>query len=100
MSHREFLSWQEWLREEWNRPNRTDHYLLRIAQTNCTADTSLDQLKITWTWSVRSDEVNSEIPSLDEQITDVWVGMAAHGHAVEKRTRRLTDAEREELRNG
>jgi hypothetical protein len=31
MTHREFITWQEWLQEEWNRPSRTDHYLMRIA---------------------------------------------------------------------
>lgn len=33
MSHREFSTWDAWLEEEWNRPNRSDHYLMQIAAT-------------------------------------------------------------------
>ncbi len=31
MTHRQFLTWQEWLAEQWNTPSRTDHYLMRVA---------------------------------------------------------------------
>jgi len=31
MTHRQFEVWQEWLNQQWNKPSRTDHYLLRIA---------------------------------------------------------------------
>lgn len=31
MTHRQFMAWQEWLEGEWNRPSRTDHYLMQIA---------------------------------------------------------------------
>ena len=32
MTHRQFLAWQAWLEDEWNRPSRTDYYLMRVAQ--------------------------------------------------------------------
>ena len=35
MSHRQFLMWQERIRREWNQPDRTDHYLMQIAQRVC-----------------------------------------------------------------
>jgi hypothetical protein len=31
MTHRQFLAWQEWLLEDWNRPDKTDHYLMEVA---------------------------------------------------------------------
>lgn len=30
MTHRQFEAWREWLFEEWNKPSRTDHYLMQI----------------------------------------------------------------------
>ena len=30
-SHRQYLAWCVWLNSEWNRPNRTDQYLMQIA---------------------------------------------------------------------
>jgi hypothetical protein len=31
MTHRQYLAWQAWLDEEWERPNRTDQYLMQVA---------------------------------------------------------------------
>lgn len=31
-THREFLVWQAWLSLQWNRPDRTDHYLMMITR--------------------------------------------------------------------
>lgn len=31
MTHRQFLAWQAWLDEQWDRPDRTDQYLMQIA---------------------------------------------------------------------
>lgn len=31
MTHRQFLVWSAWLDEQWNRPDRTDHYLMQVA---------------------------------------------------------------------
>lgn len=28
MTHRQFLAWQEWLDEDFNRPSRADHYAM------------------------------------------------------------------------
>lgn len=30
-THREYLMWMAWRQLEWNRPSRTDHYLMQIA---------------------------------------------------------------------
>lgn len=32
MSHREYLTRLAWLDLQWNKPSRTDHYLMRIVQ--------------------------------------------------------------------
>lgn len=31
MTHREFLTWQAWIDRQWNRPDRTDFYLMQVA---------------------------------------------------------------------
>lgn len=31
MTHRQFLAWRAWLAMEWDRPSRSDHYLMQIA---------------------------------------------------------------------
>jgi len=31
-THREYKIWERWLQNEWNRPSRTDNYLMQIAQ--------------------------------------------------------------------
>jgi hypothetical protein len=31
-SHREYLLWKRHFKDEWNHPNRTDHYLMQIAR--------------------------------------------------------------------
>jgi hypothetical protein len=31
MTRRQFRAWQEWLLGEWNRPSRSDHYLMQAA---------------------------------------------------------------------
>ena len=30
-THREYVTWLAWLDEQWNQPDRTDHYLMQIA---------------------------------------------------------------------
>jgi hypothetical protein len=32
ISSREFVLWEQYLREELNKPNRTDHYIMQISQ--------------------------------------------------------------------
>lgn len=44
LTHRQFLTWQEWLGLEWNRPNRADHYSMRVAQAM--SGSKLDDYKI------------------------------------------------------
>lgn len=29
--HRQFEMWMEWLDQQWNKPDRTDHYLMQLA---------------------------------------------------------------------
>jgi len=31
MTHRQFLTWIEWLGQEWNKPSRADHYAAQVA---------------------------------------------------------------------
>lgn len=33
VSHREYLLWQRWFSDQWNRPDRHDWYLMRVCQT-------------------------------------------------------------------
>lgn len=31
MTHRQFLAWGYWLKEQWEHPSRTDYYLMQVA---------------------------------------------------------------------
>ncbi len=31
-THREYLTWEHWLQEEWNSPTRSDYYLMQLTQ--------------------------------------------------------------------
>lgn len=31
MTHREFLTWEVWLDQEWSHPSRSDHYAMQVA---------------------------------------------------------------------
>ena len=31
MTHREFLTWQAWIDQQWNRPSRSDYYEMQTA---------------------------------------------------------------------
>lgn len=30
MTHRQFVEWGEWLRQQWNVPSRADHYVMQL----------------------------------------------------------------------
>lgn len=32
ISYRQFTTWLEWLRQQWNKPTRADHYAAQVAQ--------------------------------------------------------------------
>jgi hypothetical protein len=32
LTHRQYLVWQRWLQDEWNRPSRADYHVMRVAQ--------------------------------------------------------------------
>lgn len=49
MPHRQFLMWQERIKRKWNQPDRSDHYLMSIAQKVCNVlggKVSLEDMKI------------------------------------------------------
>jgi hypothetical protein len=40
------MIWDWWLKDQWNQPSRTDHYLMRLMQMQSGKGVSLDNLKI------------------------------------------------------
>ena len=51
LTHREFATWRAWLDQQWNEPDRTDHYLMQLAHlvVSCLTDqnpTTLDEFRI------------------------------------------------------
>ena len=68
LTHRQFLLWRAWLDEQWNRPSRSDHYLMgvgcevRRANARNPAAVQLSHLKITF------ERVESARPMSDQQI--------------------------------
>ena len=61
-SHREYLTWMVWLNEEWNNPNRTDHYLMQIAQllSDSKKVQGLNDLKIPFTLKKQQQQQTRE----------------------------------------
>jgi hypothetical protein len=45
MTDRQFSLWMLWFRHEWNRPSRSDHYLMQIAAVQI-KDASWEKLQI------------------------------------------------------
>lgn len=69
VSHREFTLLVAWLQEEWNKPSRTDHYLMKIVSylARLPGKGPLHQLsyfKIPWSWE-RKEAISGK--SLDQQ---------------------------------
>lgn len=46
MTHRQFLAWQVWQGEEWNRPDRTDHYLMNLARLQVDSKKNLGEFRL------------------------------------------------------
>lgn len=68
MTHRQFLVWRLWLREEWNRPNRTDHYIMQIAEAcNLSGERLKWPLTFTFNVQVTTPEVEHQFEELKEQ---------------------------------
>lgn len=44
-THRQYQVWMRWLSDEWNRPSRTDHYLMQLAAMQ-TKDRTLGEMQI------------------------------------------------------
>lgn len=59
LTHRQFLTWEAWLRNEWNRPNRTDHYLMQLTAvvSNLVSQqqSDLSKYKIKWKFEHQSN---------------------------------------------
>lgn len=54
ITHRQFVVWEAWLKEEWDKPNRGDNYLMLVAawvrrlSENCEVDVDRMKLKFKW----------------------------------------------------
>lgn len=67
MTHRQFMAWQCWLLEQWNQPDRSDHYVMglnsTVAQTMGGAKDAQPanfKLKFDTTWSVPPSQEDKE----------------------------------------
>lgn len=81
MTHRQYEAWQAWLRAEWNRPSRTDHYLMQLNRTlsllpawvwgKSPEGPALDKMRIPFVFSSRE-------PDMERQtVGDLLKGKAA-----------------------
>lgn len=65
--HRQFLTLEAWIRDQWNVPNRADHYLMQltayvksyITQKEC----SVESCKIPWNFSFQTDNLPTNDPN-------------------------------------
>jgi len=77
-----------WFREEWNNPNRTDHYLMQIAQllSDSKEVKSLNDLKIPFTFTNQEQEQTKEQKLRAEGMKTKAIFKAAVG--ITKKTRK------------
>jgi hypothetical protein len=82
VTHWQFIVWQVWLEQEWNKPSRTDHYLMQLNATVrglVSKDrTSLSDLQIKFQLpSDKADEKHKQQSSSSSQEVvlpaDFWV---------------------------
>lgn len=61
LTHRQFLTLEAWIREQWNRPDRTDHYLMQLTAVVKSLvsqqSVGLDDCKIPWTFRYQTDNL-------------------------------------------
>lgn len=67
-THRQYLTWLAWLEMQWNKPDRHDHYLMRVAQVVCKQPRELDFYKIEFV----SIEVADEVPKSGLTSKQIW----------------------------
>ena len=78
MSHREYLTWQAWLRKEWNRPSRTDYYLMQLSADvrNLFAKkpVEVEERKISWTYGTATKQSTQGPPliAIKDDGTEVY----------------------------
>lgn len=46
MTHRQFLAWDYWVQEQWNKPSRADHYMMQMTHTQCRKGVKPEDLEI------------------------------------------------------
>lgn len=61
MTDRQFQAWQAWLKADWNRPSRADHYAMQVA--SCMGGKQVKPLKFTF------DESK---PRMSDQEAEFW----------------------------
>ena len=76
MTHRQYLLWRVWSQEQWNRPSRSDHYLMAVARElralphlvwgEQPPESTLDDLRVSFTFkskdgSAEDDETEAEL---------------------------------------
>jgi hypothetical protein len=60
MTHRQLIAWQQWLRDEYNHPSRTDYYLMQLTSCVLRTDAKLEDLRIKFKGSVQEAPVTKE----------------------------------------
>jgi hypothetical protein len=92
-THRQYNAWQEYLDQEWNEPNRTDHYLMQVAELVLRpylekgVRVKLDDFKIPFrlrrgATPVNRDEVIQSKKRLAEISEHTWIGAVAGGGPI------------------
>lgn len=75
------LTYKEWLNDQWNRPNRTDYYLMQLTAIIRSAlenkTISIEQVKLDWKAvnPVKVKQQEKEINTLFEQRTMAALGV-------------------------
>ncbi len=72
---REYLMYQAWREEEWNRPSRSDYYVMALTSIVCgifgKVESDLDNLKIVFSTGPKKDPTIKSKEYVDRRLAEV-----------------------------
>lgn len=70
VSYRQFLVWKKWLSNQWNKPSRTDHYLMQISSDihNLVSKSIVKVTDRKLSWKEKTDPKDSESKRQDDLV--------------------------------
>lgn len=95
-THREYQVWMCWLEKQWNKPSRSDHYLMRVAQRVLQSQSTkpqkvdLDDQKVSFTLVKKKTEEET-VESKKEKSKyskSIWTGLVNYHKSLKDRRKK------------